>query len=337
MLIVGVSFCVILASLLGLVLLHREDKIRARVVRGAAVKHLTTGGLIFSGEPFASFELRGQLEGVNVELRNRVRRRRPGPSREEPIVCVLSFDSRLPEQITCKTADIDLVMGVLPTVLQVRTADPSFDAAYATFVMAGANDAVGHFRAAPGSHALNWAKQSILSQMQALDLLWFRVQDGHAELVFPPLANGLIARALALGVNFARISNGEPAVVLAPTLEEPANGAHIPAVDPGESIGIALGGLVMSAFVGGVFLPRHPWLRAMNESSLCGTGGPILMRTSYSGRGTSDHFHCSSNPDDYLLLHPLSSVMLVYAAILVVTLATVLYRTSRHRANSPAK
>ncbi len=180
-----------------------------RIAREAEAKaKLTEAGLqVVRGDLLGTFVVR-LLEGVEVVLTNRMPQTRPGASEPIGATCVARVAVPLVDQIVCKTSEAALVMGPLPSAPRIHTGFASFDHGYAVFVGSAGGAEGGSYRAAPMASDVPWAQVPVLARLQELDLLWMRVHDGYADLVFPPLDIEGVVRAVALAVAVAYAAAG---------------------------------------------------------------------------------------------------------------------------------
>lgn len=205
-LLIGVAMFAI--SCLVTVLFIRVAKGERLRAASAATSLLDEAGLAPQGDVFGIFTLRATMYGVQVDLQNRVNRLPPGKLEGEVPTCVVNVAVPIPDQIVFEIASIDQVMGLLPTAPRVRTGYAPFDEAYATFVVATGEAAGGSYRSSANAIAVPWGHSLLLERLRELGLLWLRVKEGRAEIVFPPLPLGEVQRAMTIAAAVARSSQG---------------------------------------------------------------------------------------------------------------------------------
>src|SRR5690349_391649 len=116
--------------------------------RAAAADDLSELGLDLTGDALASFSLRGRRDGLDLVLKSSVTAPLPGPSGREQTVCLVTFETSMPDFVVCKRLDQDAVMGALPAVPQLKASHSAFDQSYAIFSQAGDTDRAAGFRRA---------------------------------------------------------------------------------------------------------------------------------------------------------------------------------------------
>jgi hypothetical protein len=207
----------LIALAFALIALRRRAARAARSrARAAAAEELCRTGLSLEGDALGTFTLHGRAYGAGVTLENRGYLASPGAMRERTIeTCVARVAVPLADQLVCKAAEIDEVMGPLPAATRVRTGHPRFDTFHAIFLAtagagAGAVAFEGSYRAPVDASAIPWATAPILDALVDLGLLWLRVHDGRAELVFPPLDPDGVDRAVAAAAAVALACEGKP-------------------------------------------------------------------------------------------------------------------------------
>ncbi len=186
----------------------------AAAERRSAVSEVTSvlekAGFASQGDVLGTFSLRGLVHGVEVELMNRTNKLPPGDLENHVSACVVRVAVPIADQIVFNIDKIDQVMGLLPTAPRVRTGHPPFDHVYAVFVVSTAEATGGSYRSTASASAVPWGQSLLLDRLAELGLLWMRVKEGHAEIVFPSLPVNEVGRAAALAAAVARTSLGKP-------------------------------------------------------------------------------------------------------------------------------
>ena len=188
--------------------------LRSRAER-EAMQVLAATGLVPSGDALGTFALSGAVHGIDVELTNRVSKRPPGPYDGNATVCVAYAAAPIADQIVCRLAQVDQIMGPLPMVPRIRTNHAQFDAEYAVFVGSAGEPIGASYRSASNPSAAPWAQPSLLDRLLEFDLQWLRVQGGRVELVFRPLPAEAAKRVGELIAAVALASHGKAIPVLA--------------------------------------------------------------------------------------------------------------------------
>lgn len=194
-----------------LITIDQGERRRAEEVANAKLAEV---GLQANGDVLTKYVAR-TMGDVDVVVRNPKSVTRPGAPEPTGEACVARVALRLDDQIVCKASEADLVMGPLPAVPRIRTGHGAFDEAYAVFVGVAGEAPAGSYRAAPAPGGASWAQPAILEGLMELDLLWMRVQDGQADLAFPPLAIEDVGRVAALAAAIEHAAVGGPTPVLA--------------------------------------------------------------------------------------------------------------------------
>ena len=293
----------VVAALWSLVLSWSARRLQRRLV-DAARAELDATGLSHTGDPLGAYTLSGAVHGVDVVLENGSSHARPGVREESVLSCLVRVEARLDDQIVCRAAEVDGVMGPLPSAPRRRTGSEAFDAAYATF-----------------GGATPWAQPSVLDGMRDLRLLWLRARDGRCELAFPALMPARLPRAATLAANVSRASSGQPVVdmprgpiELAP-FKLPWSGAGVLPVVWG-----------MGAFIGGLggFIFGDILLLGVDAPSECEPGA--RLERDDNGDGGWSGVSCSQGHDGFHGLHHLGSFTLGMAGVVLVVLAIVTMR-----------
>jgi len=126
---------------------------------------------------------------------------RPGGSKSGDDACVVTFAVPLADQIVCRAAEADAVMGPSPCAA-VRTGHaPSTMATRSS--SPGRCAAVGRLVPHRGGEPRSVAQPAAARSSPRGRLIWLRIHEGRAELVFPPLeirhgARGGIALAVEM-------------------------------------------------------------------------------------------------------------------------------------------
>lgn len=284
-------------------------------------------GLTLEGDPLGSFALRGKTGAIDVSLQNNVLVKRPGQAKETRLSAIVKVDAPLPDLVVCRTEDADDVMGLLPSVPRARTGDARFDSKYSTFVSEVPSDSGIGFRSAPGSTALVWAKPQVLSQMLGLEMSSLRARDGRCEVVFEPIRPWDAGAALALGANLARSASSQ--TLLAP--ETASKSAPTEPLSGLSMVWVVAGAAMFGSMIGCVPISFLPFLRALTESELCGSGGHIFVSSSSHGSGTSYGLYCSNGTGTSLFLHYLACDLLLVAVVSVVCAVVAARRSGARR------
>jgi hypothetical protein len=288
------------------------EKERAREQTRLAVRR--TIGLEIDGDPIRSCSMRGNVHGVDLTIDVRTTRALPGPSETSESATSVSGHAPLPEQIVCRSADVDKVMGPLPAVPRQPTGDATFDASYAVFVGAGAaaQPPTGYRDAAPTAPAVVWADPKTLADMHAQRLIFMRVDNGRCELAFEPRSADDVAPLVATAANVIRRASGQPRV--SPQMETTT---VTPAIAYDSVTGVMFAGLA-SILVSpiGATLAFLPSLREINAEAECGKGGEIRVSSSNLGDGTSYGLYCSNNHEASLVGHYASALALFFTLVL---------------------
>jgi len=305
-------------------LLRREGQRARERAEADAARSLAVAGLRANGDLLGAFVARPE-EGVDVILTNRKPQTRPGATEPTGDMCVVRLAVPLEDQIVCKVAETEMVMGPLPAVPPTRTGYPPFDDTYALFVGPAAGAPSGSYREAPVAGSTRWAQTPLLDGLLDLDLLWLRVQDGHAELAFPPLEVEDVARAAALAVAIEHAARGRPL----PALPRGPRTIRPPWQDVGSSVGAAWGaGVVVGLAPVGVILSFVSPLRRLDAELSCGPGDQIV--TVSAGDGAS--LECANHPEKWLALHWLGSGLLGLSVVVLVGLCIIAARRTGGRA-----
>lgn len=308
--------------------LRRAGRDERRQAEADAAAKLTEAGLGANGDLLGAFNAR-PLEGVDVVVKNRQSQTRPGASEPTGTACIARVEVALEDQIVCKVSEADLVMGPLPAVPRVRTGHAPFDEAYTVFVGSAGGAPSGSYRAAPVAGGASWAQPPILEALLELDLLWLRVQEGRAELAFPPLEVEDVARAvaIAIAIEHAAIGRPYPALARGPRTLRP------PWRDVGNAVGEVWGaGLLFGIAPVGVVLSFVPPLRNLNAEIVCGPGDRIV--TVSAGDGAT--LECANHPEKSLILHWLSGGLLGLGVVVLIGLFLTIASRRRVRSASAA-
>ena len=297
----------------------QEERRRAEEV---ATAKLAEVGLQANGDVLTKFVAR-TLGDVDVVLRNAKSVTRPGAPEPTGEACVARVAVRLDDQIVCKASEADLVMGPLPAVPRVRTGHGTFDEAYAVFVGAVGEVPAGSYRAAPGPGGASWAQPAILEGLMELDLLWMRVQDGEADLVFPPLAIEDVGRAAALAAAIEQAAIGGPTPVLARGARAPWQ----PWKDLKDSVNtVWVAGLLFGVAPVGLLLGFAPPLRELGATLACGVGGRLVTTSFSDGSSVSYGMQCHDAAGRSLALYWLTSGLFGLGMVVLIGCCVLLVR-----------
>jgi hypothetical protein len=159
-----------------------------------------------------------------------------------------------------------------------------------------------------------------------------RVQEGHAEIVFPPLEIEDVGRVAALAIAIERAAHGQPTppLIQGPRIVRPQW------YDAGGAVGACWGaGFLIGLAPVGVILCFIPTLREMDAELACGPGDRIV--TVSAGDGAS--LECDKHPDKWLTLHWLGGLLLGLSIIVLIGLAITAARLrgARRRADTGAR
>lgn len=308
------------AVVLSLLLQRSERSARGRA-EALARGTLEETGLSLSGDPLGTFTLRGRSSGVDLVLENGAIEKRPGPSDESSVVCMVRVAVPIADMVVCRASEIDRTMGPLPSAERVRTGHAGFDARYAVFI----GRAQSHYRGVDPSVAGPWAAPATLDRLMDLGLEWLRVRDGNAEIALSRLSDEDVARAIAVGANVARASRGEPLVVV-----RAGSLASRPSLPDSSHFSTWAGAGVLGLFVGFVS-SFFEWFRAIDQEAVCGPRATLLHTESDSDGGTNHDFHCSNDHDSFLIpVHVLSCVLIMVGLFAVILLLRAAIRRRSH-------
>jgi hypothetical protein len=304
------------------IVLRRSANAASRNAEAAAVNELANTGLSLSGNVLGTFELRGPMRGVDVELTNLTTQKKPGASEESVTACVVRVELPLADQIVCKTSEIDLIMGPLPTAPRVRCDYANFDAAYAIFVIPTNEVSEGSYRSHAEMSAAPWAQPQLLDRLLELDLLWLRVRERRAEFVFPPLALVDVDRAARLVSAVALTSHGK----VIPPLSGGARMAWIPWQDPKSNTSLVWWGGVFLGCIMGIFTALIPPLRWLDDELMCGKGDSMVIVHPHDGETS---LACAGHPHNSLALYWLGSLLLAVSVVVLAGLILIASRRDR--------
>jgi len=301
---------------------EREDRGRAAADAAAKLAH---AGLQATGDLLGCFVVH-PLEGRGVVVTNRTRHMHPGAKPPGDEVCLALLDVPLVDQIVCRAAEADAVMGPLPAVPRLYTGHAPFDAEYVVFVgVTGRAQPAGSYRASPVAGDVPWALPEVLDRFIELGISWMRVRDGHAELAFAPLEIEDVGRAAALALAFEQIARGGsvPALVRGPRLLRPKRVRRL-------ELGNWFGAVPLAALVG---IPLALLLAALGVDAelLCGPGHEVVWRS--TGRGAN--LSCSTW-EQHLGMYYLACVLLATALILLIVAGIVAKQTVEARTETEA-
>lgn len=316
-----IDFALLALAVIFTKFMNRRGQASRRRAEADAAARLAAAGLQAKGELLGTFVAR-PVDGLEVVLTNRTPQTRPGASEPTGTACVARIAVPLVDQIVCKAAEADLVMGPLPAVPRVRTGYAPFDDVYAVFVgVAGGAPDGGSYRAAPVAGDIPWAQTPLLESLLELELHWLRVQEGRADLVFPALEIEDVGRAAALAAAVEHAAAGRPAPVLTrgPRIIRPPRG------DVGVWTALAWGLGVFPGLLVGMLLTFAPPLQDL-DAWVCGAGDRIITASSDLGDGTSYGCRCAGHPENSLALHYLGSGLLGMALVVLIGLGVTYAR-----------
>lgn len=292
-----------LALLIFGIVLYLDVAERARR-RSWAARDLSRLNMELTGDPLASFSLRGRHGGMDLVLEASASAPLPGPSGQERTVCLMKFEANMSDFVLCKRSDQDAVMGAFPAIPELRTGHSAFDQSYAVFSRAEETDATAGFRTAP-ARAPRWCVPTpVLEQLIELGVEWARVQQGRAELAIRPVHSGAAARGLAM----ARSLAGAATEHVAPL---PPEGAARAPTGVSPVISLLVGGTwAFFSFLIGLFaLSPTAIMRSVCSREICGADGPLVV--------SGDSYRCTyamGLPTD---LYPVSCGLFVTAVVLL--------------------
>lgn len=305
---------------------RRSVKTARRDTEEAETCVLLKIGLELSGDVLDTFELRGSMHGVEIELANGKSAQPPGASEGYVSACAARVAVPIADQIVCKVAEIDQIMGVLPAAPRVRTGHAQFDATYAIFVMPTGEVTGGSYRGAPEANTLVWAKSSLLDRLLELDLLWLRVRDGFADVVFPRLPVEEVGRAVALALAVARAAQRKPLPTLSAGPRARWHAWQDEIMNPFWSIFT----VILLGITCGPWVAQIHALTFLDNEFICGRGDQMVPISS-----DSDDFdfalRCLQHPEKSLALHWVGGIVLFMAIVaLAIVLLVVWYDRKDH-------
>jgi hypothetical protein len=311
------SFLFIDAVLLGLaviatfLLLRAGAKARRRAEVDAATT-LAEAGLECAGDLLGTFVARSR-RGAEVLLTNRTTTHaRPGTAAPSGDACVAAFEVSLVDQIVCRSADADTVMGPLPAVPRMHTGYAPFDQAYAVFVGAsGGASPGGSYRSAPVASDIPWTQPALLDRLMELGLSWLRVHEGRAEIVFPPLEAEDMGRAAALAAAVEQVARGGPIPAL---VQGPRSFRQRVPVPPTAWVVVAWAACIFTGPMGSMVLGFSLGSYGVGAELACGAGGII---GSSRGSGGS-HTICYAGQAPQLNLYFFACGLLVVAITVLI-------------------
>lgn len=306
MLLLTVDFVLLALAAAGTFLLLRRDAQAWRRAEAAAKAKLAAANIQAEGTALGIFVARSP-ENPDVVVTNRTPQTRPGAAEQTDTGCLVRVALPLPNQIACRAADADVVMGPLPSSPRFITGHAAFDNAYAVFIgpstrVAGAES----YRAAPVNGDVPWVQTRVLERLLELDLLWLRVRDGQADLAFPTLAIEDVKHALAVGTAFERAAYGKPGPPLAAGRRTTAE--SWPQIMPA-LVGVWGAGVFPGLFLGSLLCFLEP-LRNMDPEFFCGGPHRIVVTSSSMGDGISYGFVCEGHLERSLDLFWLGGALL---------------------------
>jgi hypothetical protein len=286
-----------------------REKQRAREETRIAVRQSL--GLELEGDPIGRCSMRGIVRGVDLTTTIKTTCVLPGPSDVRRAATTVAGSVPLPDQIVCRSSEVDLIMGALPTLPRQATSHPNFDAAYAVFVSDGGPAAMGYRHTV--ASAIAWADPTTLTEMLAQRLIFMRVQRGRCELVFEPTPASEVVPLVTIAANVVRRAAGT-SIVVPQVRSAPVVTAAL-SYEPVMSV--MLGSLV-SLFLApfGAGLAFLPPLRELNAETECGKGGEIRVSSSSDGDGTTYGLYCSNHRDASLVGHYASALSIFFTLFL---------------------
>lgn len=319
---------VVIATWLVVVSLARtgaaRDETRVRREMRAAVRRSL--GLDIDGDPLVAYSMRGEMHGVETSIEGRMTPPLPGAF-PHVVVTAITVRTSLPDQIVCRKADVEKVMGSLPSVPRRTTGDPRFDEQFAVFVGASTQEQPAGYRDPPaGVSSIPWADPTTLEAMITHGLLFLRVRDGACLLAFPPKRPHEVEPLVAVAANVARRPAGEPLVIVpkASTFVAPARSFYSAESASRWTLWL-LCGMPLA-----VVIAFFPPLRALNATMECGAGGEIRVSSNDLGdEGTSYGLYCWNNGPVWgppLLGHYASAVAIGLTLILGIATWIILAR-----------
>ncbi len=292
---------------------EREEE-RAKDETRKAVRR--TIGLAIDGNPLGSCIIGGNVHGVDLTIDIGASHPLPGPSEERREATTISGATVLADQIVCRRADVDYVMGALPAVPRQTLGDAAFDERYAVFLGVGdtAQAPTGYRDGSPPAPALAWTDPTIMKDMIAQGLVYMRVKEGRCVLAFGPTRAENVAPLVATAANVLRRASGQSLVSAPsekPVVTPPASYSNVSSV-----MFVALGSIFLAPV--GAVLGFLPPLRELNEETECGAGGKILVSESSDGDGTSYGLYCSNDHHASLFGHYTSAVALYFTVVFAI-------------------
>lgn len=287
------TFSILLAcaalAVIGLAFRAQERATAAR--RASAGQELMTTGLDLSGDPLHAFTLRGEVVGLEMTLQAKTTAKLPGSSGIEREVCLVTFPVSMPDFVTCRLEDQDLIMGVLPSVPQLASGYSELDHRYVVFASGDERTGASGFRTGPEARALRWATGSTIQQLLDFQLQWARVQRGSCELALAPIRHRDAAGAIRLAWSFAAGDH---------TCRLVRSGGLGTAARPPQSLALEVWlGVAVPAFFVGFVLGFSSPLRDLNSEEMCGAGDHLVI----VDNGDSTNVACAGNHGRDVDLH----------------------------------
>lgn len=315
-----------LSLLLAVVLVLWGQRLRRKRMRQAQAE-LDRTRLTVAGDPLGAFLLRGKVEGVDISLECQTSVKRPGQGASEGgylFASVVRLPVPLPDLIVCRSAEVDGIMGPLPSAPRARTGHAPFDTAFSVYLsptLAGGQ--AGDFLTSKAT-SLAWAHPRLLERMTEMELHWIRIQHGEAQLVFPPTNSAGAERISTLGVAFGRAARGEAFSL--PHGDGPI-GPRMRHIDVKARVLAVVGISALVALSAGWGVAFIPALWGLDQELLCGPSDPIIEVSC----GEGGCLGCKSDPERFMGLHYVASMGFAAGVTMLVGLGVVARQTLRAR------
>lgn len=284
-----------------MVLLARGWRARRRVATDLK-ERLASEGLQTQGDVLGTFIARSAAM-ANVVVTNRTPLRRPGSSEQAIPTCVARVAVPLEDQIVCVVVEVEAVQRAFPALRRVRTDYAPFDYVYAVFVSPSDRATTESYRAVPLETRVPWTLwTSILQRLLELNLLWLRIHNGNADIVFPPLEIEDVGRAIELTHAIEREVAGRSV----PSLRTGPRVIREPEPDAKDVMALIWGVGVFLGFAVGMLVATLPPLRWVNSEAVCGTGDRIINVDTGDGWVCQ----CEQTPEKSVNLHSLGAILL---------------------------
>jgi hypothetical protein len=254
---------------------------------------------------------------VSIAVANRVRETRPGVATKDLTVCIVRFDAPFVDQLVCPLAEVDSVMGPMPSAQRARTGLSSFDKAYAAFLQTS-QDGSAYRAVEDPSAVLGGLPHAILEHLQKLDLQWARVHEGKCALAFAPLEAVDVVRAARVAARIAR-GHDEPSR----TIDGGRKSA--PRADFRSLDGAAIAAAWVVSFIAAIPLvavlaPAWSVLKEPGARTFCDGGSFTYTSSSHK------YIECANNPSHSLFLYHFACFVIIVASCASLILAVAKLR-----------